>query len=119
MVGDDVTVRFALPTQAIATVVKGIQDLPLWDSLRRELRWQGQIVKRFRRPAFNQETLLAVFEEEHWPVRVDDPLPLRPNRDPKRCLQDTIYYLNRHQIEPCIRFFGDGTGEGVCWEKAD
>ena len=29
---------------------------------------------------------------------------------------NTIKWLNRHQEHRLIRFLGDGTGEGVCWE---
>ena len=28
----------------------------------------------------------------------------------------TIQNLNRHQLRPLIRFFGDGTGRRACWE---
>lgn len=89
---------------------------PHWDPHRRELRVGGVVVKRFRWPAANQETILAVFQEEGWPDRVDDPLPVVPEQDPKRRLHDTIKCLNRNQLNDIVHFRGDGTGEGVSWE---
>jgi hypothetical protein len=88
---------------------------PKWDCCRHEFRVGGVLVKAFRVPSPNQETILAAFEEEGWPPRVDDPLPPRPDLDSKRRLHDTVKSLNRNQKTRLIRFTGDGTGEGVCW----
>jgi hypothetical protein len=74
------------------------------------------VVKQFKSPAMNQETILTAFEEENWPPRIDDPLPPEPDLDPKRRLHATINSLNGRQKNPLIRFVGDGTGEGVRWE---
>jgi hypothetical protein len=73
-------------------------------------------VKLFKVPAINQEAVLAAFEEEEWPPRIDDPLSPRGEQNPKRRLHDTITALNRNQKAPLIRFFGDGSGQGVRWE---
>ena len=89
---------------------------PFWCSDRKELRINGTIVKQFRVPSPNQMTVLAVFEEEGWPTRIDDPLPSSSEVAPKRRLQDTIKSLNRNQQNQLIRFRGDGSGEGVVWE---
>jgi hypothetical protein len=89
---------------------------PVWDGEHKELRVAQWIVKRFRWRAPNQELLLAVFEEEGWPHRIDDPLPRVPEQDPRRRLHDTIKCLNRNQENRLIRFHGDGSGEGVLWE---
>jgi hypothetical protein len=91
-------------------------QMPRWDSLRRELKVDGQIVKRFRLPAANQESVLAAFEEEGWPPRIYDPLPPRDAQCPKRRLHETIKALNRSRLARIIRFCGDGTGEGILWE---
>lgn len=88
---------------------------PLWDAARRQLHFHGQLVKHFRVPAVNQETILAALEEEGWASRIDDPLPQSPNTDPKARLHDTIRSLNRNQARPLLRFRGDGTGTGVTW----
>lgn len=90
--------------------------LPHWDSDRQELRLGDTIIKRFKVPARNQETVLTVFQEEGWPVRIDDPLPQVSDMNPKRRLHDTINALNRHQKQHLIQFRGDGQGEGVLWE---
>ena len=89
---------------------------PSWDRDRQELRVGQYVVKRFKLPAPNQQVVLAVFDEEGWPVRIDDPLPPRPKLDSKRRLHDTINSLNRNQKSPLIRFLGDGTGRGICWQ---
>lgn len=89
---------------------------PEWDGDRKELRLDGIVVKRFKWPAANQELILAVFQEEGWPAKIDDPLPSVAQQDPKRRLSDTIKCLNRKQVNPFIHFRGDGTGEGIVWE---
>jgi hypothetical protein len=90
---------------------------PQWKSGRRELHVADFLVKRFRWPARNQETLLAAFAEERWAVEgIDDPLPPHPDHDPKQRLRDTIKCLNRNQEHRLIRFRSDGTGERVIWQ---
>ena len=89
---------------------------PNWDPVRRELYLQDKLVKRFRVPASNQEMILSVFEEEGWPVHIDDPLPFRQDIDPKIRLHDTIHRLNGHQTNRLLCFHGDGYGSGVLWE---
>lgn len=89
-----------------------------WDRSARKLFVNGTVIKRFRWPALNQETVLSAFQEEGWPARIDDPLPPQGDQDAKRRLGDTIRCLNRNQLAPRIHFHGDGTGEGVTWEMA-
>jgi hypothetical protein len=89
---------------------------PTWDRDRQELRFGHLIVKQYKVPAANQEMILAAFQEEGWPPRIDDPLPQHPHLDPKRRLHDTINSLNRNQKNPLVRFLGDGSGEGIRWE---
>ncbi len=89
---------------------------PHWDPMRRELTVDGQIVKRFRLPAANQEAVLLAFEEEGWPAAIFDPLPPRDEQNCKQRLHDTIKALNRSRLARVILFRGDGTGEGVLWE---
>lgn len=90
---------------------------PIWDHDRRELRFRGALVKRFRLPSPNQIAVLSAFDEEDWPSRIDDPLPPKPEQDPKRRLHDTIRNLNRSHCQPALRFVGDGSGQGVLWES--
>lgn len=89
---------------------------PRWDRERQELRVGDVIVKQFKVPAANQERILAAFEEDGWPVRIDDPLPPASDQEPKRRLHDTINSLNRNQKRHLLRFIGDGTGQGIRWE---
>lgn len=92
--------------------------VPTWDAERRTLLFGGRIVKQFKWHARNQEMVLSVFQEESWPVRIDDPLAPSPALDIKRRLSDTIKCLNRKQKNKLIHFRGDGTGQGVIWEFA-
>ncbi len=89
--------------------------VPVWDRDRQELRLGKTIIKQFKVPAPNQELVLASFQEDAWPVRIDDPLPPNVEIDPKRRLHDTINSLNRNQKQNLIRFMGDGRGQGVRW----
>lgn len=93
--------------------------VPQWDPELRKLHLDGQLVKRFKWPALNQEAVLCAFQEEGWPTRIDDPLPPQPEQDSKRRLADTIKCLNRKQTNELIHFCGDGTGEGVIWERSN
>jgi hypothetical protein len=90
--------------------------LPHWDPSRHELRVGDRLVKHFKLPSPNQETILNAFEEEGWPPRIDDPLPQSSEIDPRERLHNTIRALNRHQRHRLLRIRGDGTDEGVMWE---
>lgn len=90
--------------------------VPKWDRDRQELRMGAILIKQFKVPAVNQEIVLAAFEEEDWPPRIDDPLPPHQEQSSKRRLQETIKSLNRNQKRAVIRFLGDGSGQGVRWE---
>jgi len=89
--------------------------LPVWDSDRRELRLGVMVVKRFRQPARNQETILAAFQEDGWPPHIDNPLSGNGDTDAKDRLHDAVKMLNRHTRQ-VFRFFSDGLGRGVVWE---
>jgi hypothetical protein len=91
-------------------------SIPEWDRDRQELRLGRVIVKQFKVPAPNQEIVLASFEEESWPIRIDDPLPVHPSIAAKQRLHETITSLNRNQRTRLINFSGDGSGQGVRWE---
>lgn len=88
--------------------------LPSWDRDRKSLLYDGQKVRQIRRlnQAKNVVPILDAFEEQGWPIRIDDPLP--GGRDPQR-LRETVKSLNRNLQQ--IRFGADGSGEGVCWSK--
>jgi hypothetical protein len=90
---------------------------PEWDAARRELRYQGRVIKRYRVPARNQALILSAFQESGWPDFIDDPLPPTVDQDSKARLQATIKSLNRSQLAHIIRFHGNGNGQQVYWES--
>ena len=100
------------------TATHGNAALPHWDPATHTLRLGNKIVKQYRVPSPNQETVLAVFQEEGWPPRIDDPLPPVADGLPRDRLRNTIRSLNSSQKNRFLRFRGDGTGEGICWERA-
>jgi hypothetical protein len=87
--------------------------VPQWDPQLHKLCLCGKVIKHYRSPSPNQETVLAAFQEENWSRRIDDPLPPAPNISARRRVHDTIRNLNRNQL---LHFSGDGTGEGVVWD---
>ncbi len=101
---------------AADNVKKDTAATPCWNAPRRELCLSSEIIKRYLRPAPNQETILSVFQEEKWPARIDDPLPQLGGLVPARRLHDTIKGLNRNQQICRIHFRSDGSGKGVVWE---
>lgn len=88
---------------------------PVWDADLNRLTLGDTVVKEYRTPAPNQQCILAVFQKEGWPVRIDDPLPPHGEQDPKRRLHETIVSLNRNQRNRMLRFNGDGKGQGIRW----
>jgi len=91
-------------------------DLPFYDKAAREFWGRKLLIKRFRQKGRDQETILAAFEEQEWPPRIDDPLPGRNGLNRQRHLRDTTDNLNRNQQHRLIKFMGDGTGQGVLWD---
>ena len=51
-------------------------ELPRWNADARILRFKGTVVKRFTKPANNQEHVLTAFAEEGEPEHIDDLPPL-------------------------------------------
>jgi len=99
---------YAVPKQVESQTLR-----PVWDRDRRELRFGDTVVKRFKWPAGNQESVLNAFEDQGWPTNISDPLDVDPKICPKRRLHDTLKCLNRKQLCGTIKFRGDGTGKGV------
>lgn len=90
--------------------------VPRWDAVERELWFGDLLLKRFGRPAPNVELILATFEEEGWPERIDDPLPPRANSDEATRLRNQVHALNKRLKKRLIFFYLDGTGKGICWK---
>lgn len=81
---------------------------PRWDADLRVLTWNNKRVGDYARLALNQEKILSAFEEEGWPIRIDDPLP--PGR-----LRQTLKDLQKKFKDAPITFRADGTGKGIRW----
>jgi hypothetical protein len=92
--------------------------VPHWDEERRQLLYDGLLVKEFRGRPGNQELMLTVFEEDGWPPRIDDPLPPSPFIDPPTRVRDTIRRLNRDQKHALLRFQADGRG-AILWSPRE
>lgn len=90
-------------------------DKPVWDQDRRELRFGVAVVKRFTQRAGVQEAILAAFEEEGWPGRIDDPLPPLPDQDAPSRLRSAVNNLNRPRRPSPIRFGVCNLGTGIFW----
>ena len=88
---------------------------PKWLPEKRQLTFDGRVIKQFRVPSCNQEAVLMAFEEEGWPPRIYDPLIPKNGIEMKRRVMETIKSMNRWHKQKVIRFFGDGTGRGICW----
>lgn len=93
--------------------------VPNWDAEGRVLCVKSHIVKQFRVPSPNQESVLSAFQEEGWPQFIHDPLSQNTDQPPKQRLRETIRGLNTNQKNVLLRFRGDGTGERVGWELID
>ena len=98
------------------TVPEIAAKVPVWNAKTHELQLEGTLIKQFKQRSPNQERVLCAFQEDGWPLVIDDPLPPQSDDDPKQRLRDTIRNLNRNQRRPLIRFSGDGSGEAICWQ---
>jgi hypothetical protein len=87
---------------------------PRWDARRRELQMADRVVKRFERPAPNQEVLLDAFEGVDWKPRIANPFPVDVEVDRVDRLRDTVKRLNLSLPPRTLRFARDGSG-GVRW----
>src|SRR5438045_3921480 len=90
---------------------------PRWDRRSRTLYLVDQVLKRFGRPAPNVERILDAFEKQKWVLRIRNPLPHVRGVDRKRQLHETIQNLNRRLGRRLLIFRGDGTGDGIFWQR--
>lgn len=92
--------------------------LPAWDNSTGELRFHGELVKRYRKTSSNQRAVLDAFQKAGWPERLGDPLPASEDRavNRKHRLQDTIRNLNRAHERRRLRFYGTEGGRCVAWK---
>ena len=90
--------------------------LPQWDADWRQLRLGEHVVKWFKRPAENQEWILASFQELNWARLILDPLKVAPEIRSQDRLHFTIRNLNRAQKQPGVRFSASNNGRAVSWQ---
>jgi hypothetical protein len=98
-----------------AATAEPVIVVPHWDAGRRQLWYRDQLVKWYRAPAASQETILATFEEDGWPPRIDDPLSRVDGHDPHERLHEAVKGLNRGQVVRLLVFRRDGASQGVMW----
>ena len=76
-----------------------------------ELRLNGKVIRRVRiKAAKNLVIILDGFQECGWPEQMQDSVPRSSHTS---CLRDDVKTLNK-QLKK-IRFYSDGTGEGIRW----
>ena len=92
--------------------------VPFWDEESRVLWYAGRTVKKFKRPALNQEAILGEFQRKRWKQRVPNPLPRVERMNRKVRLRDTVKSLNlRHEVR-AVQFHSTDCGHFVTWGRA-
>jgi hypothetical protein len=91
--------------------------VPVWDAKNRILLYDGRAVKRFKRPAPNQEVILKQFQRMKWKQRVPNPLPRVERMNRKVRLRDTVKHLNRRHEVKAMRFHSTDCGHFVTWGR--
>jgi hypothetical protein len=91
---------------------------PHWDADYRELRLGNVVIKQLRGRVGIQQMILAVFQEENWPHRIDDPLPRGVGLQlPEERLRDIVRLLNDVMLNRCVRFASCDSGQSISWER--
>lgn len=90
-------------------------DRPRWVSDRRELRYQGRVVKTYHHTAPNQQCVLDAFEAADWCLWIRSPLTPDRFQDPVELLRDTIKNLNRGHQSSLLRFVLDNRSGRIGW----
>ncbi len=83
---------------------------PQWDAKKHEFLIDGVVVHAYKRKAKNQFLVLEAFELVGWETVIDTPI------DDSKQRTQTLKELNKLAPDEII-FRGDGTGEGIKWEK--
>ncbi len=98
--------------------VSPVPPAPHWDRNRHELRIGQIVVKRFTLPSFDQESVLAAFEEQSWPSRIDNPLRDTNSVVGQTQLPETVRRLNGGHRRSLIQFQCDGD-RNIQWQFSD
>lgn len=99
--------------QPLSASVEEDPAVPIWDKEARELRFQGEVIRRVPRPtqAHRIVAILDAFQTNDWSARVDGPSrEFSTGTD----LHAAIRSLNQTLTK--IRFHSDGTGMGISWK---
>ncbi len=83
-----------------------VRATPGWEATARRIMFRGQVAKQFKKPAPDQETILAAFQEDGWPDAIDAPLTSDKLARTVESLNDRLQH---------IKFRLNGAGTGVCW----
>jgi hypothetical protein len=107
------TGRYEILRKAIGEPVAAPRDdIPIWDPFIGELLFKGKVVRRLPPRAWNCRRILDAFQEDGWMGRIDSPFPSAKN---SRALREGVRTLNNSLLR--IKFYCDGTGEGVQWQQ--
>ena len=87
---------------------------PDWDSDTGKLSFQGVVVRKVGARAKNVRCVLGAFQKKNWPNRIDIPLRATRKSSKSKVVRNALSNLNR-QLS-ALKFHGDGTGKGICWE---
>jgi hypothetical protein len=80
---------------------------PVWDPDRRELHFNGRVIRKIRRYTKSHlDLVMESFQEMGWPCRIDDPTPPMPNQVESEKRYEIVKSLNKGLT--AIAFFTDG-----------
>jgi hypothetical protein len=91
--------------------------VPFWDEESQVLWYDNCVVKRFKRPAQNQQAILREFQRRKWKQRVPNPLPRVERMNRKVRLRDTLKRLNQGHELQAVRFHSTDCGHFVTWTR--
>jgi hypothetical protein len=94
-------------------VVVLANDVPEWDSDTGKLTYKGKTVRSLSRAAIRSRLILDVFQEEGWKKRINSPFGAETSANARRRAVQTL-----NSGQETIRFYWDGTGQGIQWDEA-
>lgn len=90
-----------------------------WDLGCRELRVDGGVVRRYRRKAESQWSILNAFQSRAWARSIGNPLDARPTRGRGQRLREVVSDLNQNHLVRRICFHCDNDGQRVWYDIVD
>jgi len=92
----------------------GKESLPDWNAGQRVLTWCGKAIKKLKRYAPTQDSVLKAFQTCGWQRRIKDPLQKDGKSPDKERRYETAKRLNKKLAEGTICFHA--TSDGFLWE---